>query len=199
MAPMPSSEQAPSDQPLAPTLRRRLIELAWDSIRHGLAQGRPLPVSPREFPPELQAERACFVTLERHGMLRGCIGHLEAMQPLAAEVAENAFNAAFRDPRFPQLEQRELEGLELHLSILTPSRPLAFASEEELVAQLRPGIDGLILEDGFHRGTFLPSVWEQLPEPRQFLRHLKQKAGLAPGYWSPTLRVQRYETESFSA
>lgn len=203
MAPMPSSESESQSgsggAPLSPALRRQLIELAWNSIRHGMEHGRPLPVSPKELPAELQVERACFVTLEHGNMLRGCIGHLEAIQPLAVDVAENAFAAAFRDPRFPPLARHELEGLSLHLSILTPARPLPFDSEADLIARMRPGIDGLILSDGHHRGTFLPSVWEQLPEPRDFLRHLKQKAGLSPGHWSPTLRVERYETESFSA
>ena len=195
MAPMRSTDA--TEPRLPDALRRQLLELARGSIRHGLDTGTPLPVDPREFPPELQAQRACFVTLQRHGALRGCIGHLEAFEPLVTDVARNAFAAAFQDPRFPPLSRGELDGLELHISILTPARPLEFTSEADLIARLRPGVDGLILEDGPFRGTFLPSVWEQLPEPREFLRHLKQKAGLPPGHWSETLRIQRYETESF--
>ncbi len=182
---------------LSDVLRRQLLELAGESIRHGLDRGTPLPIDSREYPPELQAQRACFVTLNRQGMLRGCIGHLEAIEPLVTDVVRNAFAAAFQDPRFPPLSREELDGLELHISILTPSRPLEFTSEEDLLSKTRPGVDGLILEDGPYRGTFLPSVWEQLPVPEQFLRHLKQKAGLPPNYWSQTLRIQRYETESF--
>ncbi len=193
--PSPDSEQ---HTPLSPALRRELLQLAKASIRYGLEKGRPLPVQAGEYPPELQVRRAAFVTLNRNGMLRGCIGHLQAMAPLVQDVAENAYAAAFRDPRFPPLTLPELKGLEIHISILTPARPLEFSSEADLVARLRPGIDGLILEDGRHRGTFLPSVWESLPEPHEFLRHLKRKAGLPPDFWSDTVRILRYETESFS-
>jgi len=103
--------------------------------------------------------------------------------------------AAFRDPRFPPLAADEFDELDIHLSILTPAEPVSFTSEQELITQLQPGIDGLILEEGHRRGTFLPSVWEQLPEPQQFLRHLKQKAGLSPDYWSENIRISRYRTE----
>jgi uncharacterized protein len=186
-------------QPLPEHLRKILIGVALGSIHHGLAQGRPLEVRPTDYPEPLQAERATFVTLERDGGLRGCIGHLEPLQSLVADVAENAFAAAFRDPRFPPLETPELEGLELHISVLSPATPMTFSSEEDLIRQLRPGVDGLILQDGYRRGTFLPSVWEQLPDPAAFLRHLKLKAGLPQGHWSSRLQVARYETESFGA
>lgn len=177
--------------------RDRLLAIARDSIERGLAEGSPLSVDPAAFPAALRAERACFVTLKRYGELRGCIGHLEACAPLVCDVAENAFSAAFRDPRFVPLTPPELEDLEIHISVLTPATPLAFDSEEELLRQIRPFVDGLILEEGLHRGTFLPSVWGQLPEPEQFLRHLKLKAGLGEHYWSAGVRVSRYETESF--
>jgi AmmeMemoRadiSam system protein A len=190
------------DKPLlAPPERRALLTLARASIRHGLETGRPLPVDLDAQPDTLRAERAAFVTLHRDTQLRGCIGHLEAVQPLARDVAENAFAAAFRDPRFPPLTAGEFDSLHIDISVLTPSEPIAFASEAELIALLRPGIDGVILEDSAagqgRRGTFLPSVWEQLPQPREFLRHLKQKAGLSPDYWSDGLRAWRYRTESF--
>jgi uncharacterized protein len=184
--------------PLPLDLRRILIGVAFTSIRHGLDHGRPLEVRSADYGEALQAQRATFVTLNRQGELRGCIGHLEPQQSLVADVAENAFAAAFRDPRFPPLELPELEGLELHISILSPAEPLTFTSEESLLQQLRPGVDGLILQDGYRRGTFLPSVWEQLPEPRDFLEHLKLKAGLPRGHWSSRLQVARYETESFA-
>ena len=141
--------------------------------------------------------RASFVTLHRQGELRGCIGHLEGVQPLVVDVAENAFAAAFRDPRFPPLAEPELAGLALHISVLTPATELEFESEQDLVAQLRPGIDGLILQEGAARGTFLPSVWESLPDPHQFLAQLKRKAGLPSDHWSERIRVFRYETEAF--
>lgn len=191
-----TSPTSPSPS-LDPTARSRLLEIARASIRHGLDHGRPLPVRAAEFSEPLQARRASFVTLERNGSLRGCIGHLEAVAPLVEDVAENAFAAAFRDPRFPPLRAAEMADLELHVSVLTPAVPLVFGSEQELLAQLRPGIDGLILQEGSARGTFLPSVWESLPEPAQFLAQLKRKAGLPTNHWSERIQVYRYETEAF--
>ncbi len=158
-------------------------------------RARPLKINLADYPAELAEHRATFVTLHKHHQLRGCIGMLEAVRPLAKDIAENAFLAAFRDPRFPPLSDDELGDLDIHLSILTPAEPVAFTSEQDLITQLQPGVDGLILEEGRRRGTFLPSVWEQLPEPEQFLRHLKQKAGLAPDYWSENIKIYRYRTE----
>ncbi len=177
--------------------QQQLLDLAEASIRHGLDHGRPLNPEPDEYPAIPTQAGASFVTLHRHGELRGCIGSLEAHQPLLVDVAHNAFAAAFSDPRFPPLEKSELPGLEMHISLLSPTTPIHFQSEAELLRQLRPGEDGLVLEEGRHRGTFLPSVWQQLPTAELFLRHLKQKAGLPPDYWSHTLRVSRYTTESF--
>jgi len=193
---MPSTE---SRMPaLAPETRRVLLRVAEQSIRYGLERRAPLAVDAGQFGPELRAHRASFVTLHRGGQLRGCIGHLQAFEPLIADVAENAFSAAFRDRRFPPLTAPEMEGLHIEISVLTPETPLSFASEQELIAQLDPGLDGLILRDGPLQGTFLPSVWESLPEPALFLAHLKAKAGLPADYWSTSLRVSRYRTESFS-
>lgn len=175
--------------------RQRLLELAKSSIQHGLQTGRPIKIDLDGYPEELTERRATFVTLEINHQLRGCIGMLEAARPLAEDIAENAYSAAFKDPRFPPLEAHELDKLNIHLSILMPSEPVSFSSEQDLIAQLQPGIDGLILEEGRRRGTFLPSVWELLPEPEQFLRYLKQKAGLAPDYWSKNIRVYRYRAE----
>ena len=177
--------------------RKLLLDIARDSILTGLREGHPLILDPREFDPALRQRRATFVTLNRNGQLRGCIGHLQAMQPLVKDVAENAFSAAFNDNRFPPLSDHEFSDLDIHISVLSPAEPMDFDSEADLLHQLRPGVDGLILEDGYYRGTFLPSVWEQLPTPELFLAHLKQKAGLPQNYWSDTLRVSRYTTESF--
>ncbi|WP_133511056.1 AmmeMemoRadiSam system protein A [Candidatus Thiosymbion oneisti] len=193
-----SLNRAIDPDPLDPSQRRTLLALARQSIAHGLDQGGPLPVVPSDYPADLRERRAAFVTLETGGTLRGCIGHLEAIQPLVSDVAENAFAAAFRDPRFRPLTRPELARLSIEISVLTPSQPLSFTSEEELLRMIEPGRDGLILEAGAARGTFLPTVWESLPEPRAFLRHLKQKAGLRPDYWSDRVRVRRYRTESFS-
>jgi AmmeMemoRadiSam system protein A len=178
--------------------RRTLLKLARQSIEHGLSEGRAIAVDADSYPADLKAQRAAFVTLETHGTLRGCIGHLEAIQPLVRDVAENAFAAAFRDPRFPPLRPSELPLLAIEISVLSTPRSLPFATEEELLALIEPGIDGLILEEGSARGTFLPTVWDSLPEPRDFLRHLKTKAGLSPDYWSSDIRIKRYRTESFA-
>jgi AmmeMemoRadiSam system protein A len=194
MAPMPSIEPTAL---LADALRARLIEVARRSIETGLAAGHPLVVIPSEYHRDLKTVRASFVTLQKSGQLRGCIGHLDAVQPLVVDVAENAFAAAFRDPRFAPLTEREWPEVRLHLSLLTVPRPMTFTDEADLVRQLRPGEDGLVLQDGPNRGTFLPSVWQSLPEPERFLAHLKQKAGLAANHWSATLEVSRYGTESF--
>ena len=175
-----------------------LLELACRSIIHGLEHGRPPKVSLDTLPSSLVAERASFVTLNTDGgQLRGCIGSLEAYRPLAEDVSHNAWAAAFRDPRFPPLEKDELAGLDIHVSVLGEAEPLEFGSEQELLGLLRPGVDGLILEDNAARGTFLPSVWESLPDPAQFLAHLRLKAGLPADYWSDSLRVWRYTTQSF--
>jgi len=180
---------------LNPEQRKFLLDLARDSIRFGIQNGKPIPVELNELPAELTVKRATFVTLENKGSLRGCIGCLEPIRPLAADVAENAYAAAFRDPRFPPVMPPEVDGLDIHLSLLTPADPMTFLSEADLVAQLRPGVDGLILEEGSRRGTFLPSVWESLPDQHDFLRHLKRKAGLPADYWSSTLKISRYRTE----
>lgn len=172
-----------------------LLDLARASIRHGVQAGRPLTVVLEELTDELVVLRASFVTLEKNGRLRGCIGSLEAWRPLAVDVAENAFAAAFRDPRFPPVHSEEVEELEIHLSLLTEPVAMTFSSEADLLAQLRPGVDGLILSAGPCRGTFLPSVWAELATPPLFLSQLKRKAGLAADYWSPSVRIWRYETE----
>ena len=173
------------------------MTLARQAIGHELIQYVPLTVRSEDFAEPLRRPGASFVTLEMEGRLRGCIGTLEARRPLAVDVARNAAAAAFEDPRFGRLSRTEFERVDVHISVLTPATPMTFISQEDLLAQMRPGIDGLILADASHRGTFLPAVWEQLPEPSRFLEHLKLKAGLPPEHWSPTVKVWRYETESF--
>ncbi len=178
--------------------RSTLLALARASIAHGLEHASPLQVRPGDYGPALREERAVFVTLTQGGSLRGCIGHLEAVQPLVQDVAENAFQAAFRDPRFPPVQEDDLPTLKIQISVLSPPEPLPFDSEEDLLSRIEPGRDGLILRAGKARGTFLPSVWESLPEPREFLRHLKMKAGLGPDFWSEDVEIWHYHTESFS-
>ncbi|MGE0082502.1 MAG: AmmeMemoRadiSam system protein A [Thiohalomonadaceae bacterium] len=178
--------------------RDTLLRVAAASIRHGFTHARPLPVKAEDYPEALRPLRATFVTLlDRRNELRGCIGGLQAQWPLVEDVARHAFAAAFEDPRFLPVRPEEFSGLTLSISILNPAVALPASSEAELVAALRPGADGLILREGARRSTFLPSVWEQLPDPHDFLAHLRMKAGLPPDYWSDTLRFERYTTESF--
>lgn len=179
-----------------PEDRRALLEVARASIRHGLEHGSPLRVDLDRFSPRLREPGACFVTLRRSGDLRGCVGSLEATRSLVEDVAENAFASAFRDSRFEPLAEGEQADLDVHLSILTPPEPLPCSSETELLEKLRPGIDGLILQDGGYRATFLPSVWESLAEPKEFLAALKRKAGLAADHWSDRIQFRRYRAES---
>jgi len=196
MAPMHSPDTPPAfDQ----GERSTLLELAERSICHGLEKASSVPVDPADYPEKFRQQRACFVTLNRLGVLRGCIGHLKAIQPLVSDVAENAYSAAFRDPRFNPLDSSELAGLELHISVLTPAKSMKFASQSDLLEKLRPGVDGLILRLGQQQGTFLPSVWDSLPDSHSFLAHLKLKAGLPRDYWSDDIEVFRYQTESFAA
>lgn len=177
--------------------RQQLLSIARQSIQHGLQHGRPLTINASDYTGTLQQPGASFVTLNLQQQLRGCIGSLEAHRPLIVDVAENAFAAAFRDPRFPPLTQVEFPQLAYHISILNPAEPMLFSSEADLLAQLRPHVDGLILEDRGQRGTFLPSVWDILSRPEQFWQHLKLKAGLPADYWSDTMKVSRYTVEEF--
>ncbi len=175
-----------------------LLNIAKDSIKYGLEHNKALPIHSNNYTEELIVPRATFVTLEIKQRLRGCIGMLEATRPLVVDIAENAFAAAFRDPRFPPLVVEEYVALEIHLSILSPSEAILFTSEQDLIRQLRPAVDGLIMQEGTRRGTFLPAVWQSLPEPKQFLQHLKQKTGLPMHYWSDTLKVYRYQCDLIS-
>jgi AmmeMemoRadiSam system protein A len=185
---------------LATPERRELLRLARASIgatlAHGAAAG-PAPFVAQHLDPTLTVRRSSFVTLHRGQELRGCCGSLDAPRPLAEDVWRNAWAAAFNDYRFPHLTAAEWPLVSLHLSLLTVPEPLALATEEQLLAQLRPSIDGLILENETGRATFLPAVWEQIPDAAQFVRQLKLKAGWPAGYWSPRVRAYRYTTESF--
>lgn len=140
----------------------------------------------------LREHGACFVTLTQHGQLRGCIGSLEARRPLLHDVKANAVAAAFSDPRFPALTAHELDYTRVEISLLSPMQPIAFAGEQDALAQLRPNVDGIVFEYGSYRSTFLPQVWEQLPEPAEFMAHLKYKAGLPPHFWAEGVRLSRY-------
>jgi uncharacterized protein len=173
-----------------------LITTARTAIEHGLDTGTVLSVPLDAYEPALCVHAATFVTLHRHHTLRGCIGTLTPYQPLIVDVAAHAYAAAFQDPRFAPLQRHEWAAVKVHISILSAAEAMCFSSEEDLICQLQPGIDGLILSQGQQRGTFLPSVWESLPTPRDFVRHLKVKAGFSSDYWSSQLHISRYHVES---
>ena len=141
---------------------------------------------------------ACFVTLHMNGALRGCIGSIEAHRPILEDLRANAVSAAFHDPRFPPLAESELEAVDIEVSLLTPLQPLPVSSEADAAAKLEPSRDGVVLKYGAHRGTFLPQVWEQLPEPEHFLMHLKQKAGLSSDFWHEDVELFRYTVEKYA-
>lgn len=147
--------------------------------------------------PELREKGATFVTLTQDGQLRGCMGSLEAWRPLQGDVEENACAAAFRDPRFAPLRKEELPVIRVEVSLLTPAEPMHFRDEADALAQLRPAVDGVIFTAGQHRATFLPQVWEELPEPYEFMAHLKRKAGLPANYWGKDIRLERYSVKKW--
>ncbi len=157
-----------------------LISIARSSIQHGLQTDKPEIINMKDHDPDLQAIRATFVTLKILETLRGCIGTLDARYPLAKSVAEYAYAAAFRDPRFQSLNEDEFDKITLSISILTPAEPIEFDSDADLINQLDPDIDGLIIQSGQRSATFLPAVWESLPNAEQFLSQLKAKAQIGP-------------------
>lgn len=177
-----------SDASPEQALGEALLPIARSSI--GAVLGLDFPT--QEDHPALHGFGACFVTLTRNGLLRGCIGSLQAHRTLLEDVKANAKAAAFMDPRFQPLSVTEFRQVRVEVSLLSHSEPLQFAHEEEAVAGLRPGVDGVILEWARHRGTFLPQVWDQLPDPRRFLAQLKRKAGLAEDFWADDLKLHRY-------
>jgi AmmeMemoRadiSam system protein A len=181
-----------------PDVRQGLLELARESIAQGLRHGREQPC-PRvsSWPPVFLERRSTFVTLRERGDLRGCCGSIDAVAPLAHDVWHNAYTSAFRDPRFPPLAHCEFPALELHISVLSVPRLLPVSSEGELIDRLRIGIDGLVLQRGAARATFLPSVWDQVPDPRSFVQHLKRKVGWPPDFWAGDIEAYTYSAESF--
>jgi hypothetical protein len=193
----PAEAAAEADDEAAAILAQGplLLELARIALEIGFDTGRPAQIRPGAALPDLlRAPGAAFITLRRNHWLRGCIGSALARRPLAVDVVEHAFNAAFRDSRFPPLQLAELAELEISVSVLTPPSPMRIADEHDLLAQLRPHIDGLIIGDAARGGLFLPSVWEELGDPRQFLAALKAKAGLGADHFSPTFTAQRFRT-----
>jgi AmmeMemoRadiSam system protein A len=170
--------------------------VAEQSLADWVIERNLAEIDPEAYPVPLREPRATFVTLRIGRKLRGCMGSLTVREPLVRDVAQNAVAAASRDSRFAPVTPDELPKLDLHLSILSPAEPIDVRTEEELLRTMRIGVDGLILHEGQRRSTLLPAVWENVATPREFLTHLKRKAGLAAYYWSDTIRFERYTADS---
>ncbi|AOY58170.1 MULTISPECIES: AmmeMemoRadiSam system protein A [Desulfococcus] len=178
--------------------KRTLLAVARAAIVSKL-HSKEATSRPEAPSPPLGQLRGCFVSLHKKRALRGCIGIIEPIAPLIDGIHENALNAAFRDPRFSAVEEKELGEIEIEISVLTPPQPLVFSNPEALLAQLKPGVHGVILSKGGRRSTFLPQVWHQLPEKERFLEHLCLKAGMKGDCWKDAaVKVHVYEVESFS-
>lgn len=178
--------------------KKTLLRLAREALEQGV-RGQRLPrLDAKEMPPRLMEQGASFVTLTESGELRGCIGALEAYQPLAEDVREHAVAAALEDYRFPQVQVYELPRIQIEVSYLTPQSPLEYADWQDLLVKLHPGQDGVVLRDGVRRATFLPQVWEKIPDPALFLAYLCEKMGAAPDLWKrKRLSVSIYHVEEF--
>jgi len=175
-------------------LGRMLLTIARSAIAARLA----LPSDGEPIDPALARPGATFVTLHNDGELRGCIGSLEPVRPLGVDVRENALAAAFRDPRFPPLSAREFDATSIDVSLLSPAERLLVTDEEDLVRRLRPGVDGLLLEHDGRRATYLPQVWDAIPDAHDFVAALKGKAGWPQGFWSARINVFRYVTTKWT-
>jgi AmmeMemoRadiSam system protein A len=191
---MPSTETDARD---GARLDALVLDLARRGVEHAVLTGRRLPVGLEELPREMRAPGACFVTLRAAGRLRGCIGTLEAVRPLAFEVVDRAAAAALHDPRFAPVRSDELPGIRVHVSVLGPLEGIPVRSREELLASLEPGRDGLLLAEGGRRATFLPAVWRELSRPEDFVAALERKGGLTSG-WSPEREAFRYRVDEIS-
>jgi len=184
--------------PLSPEDREYLLSLARKAIACHLRGEDPPGIDLSGLTESLARDGASFVTLTEYGELRGCIGSLEPRRPLVLDVRENAVAAAFHDPRFPPVRSEKLDDLHIEISVLTIPQPLSYGGPDDLVAKLRPDVDGVVIERGRNRATFLPQVWGKLPDPHQFLQHLCLKAGLpADAYCRPGLDVYTYQVEEF--
>ncbi len=184
--------------PLSPEDRQMLLKLAHETIALATQGKKPPTINLNEVSEALRRDGASFVTLTEHGNLRGCIGSLEARRPLILDVRENALAAAFQDPRFPPVRANEVDDLHIEISVLSTPQRLDYDGPDDLIARLRPGVDGVVIERGWNRATFLPQVWEKLPDPHEFLQHLCLKAHLPPdAYRRGDLDVYTYQVEMF--
>lgn len=184
--------------PLTQPEKDYLLDLAYRSVE-AAANRRPLPVVEGDLPyPRLMEPGASFVTLTIRGQLRGCIGTIQARLPLVQDVILHAADAALRDPRFPPVQPDEVPHIDVEVSVLTNPEPLQFETPEEIPSLLRPHVDGVILRLGNRRATFLPQVWEKLPDPEEFLNRLCEKAYLPTECWkSEPVEIATYQVESF--
>ncbi|MCL2423122.1 MAG: AmmeMemoRadiSam system protein A [Micrococcales bacterium] len=171
-----------------------LLAAARAAIAHDLGASAP---PPPPWPEWAETPLGTFVTLTQRGQLRGCIGTLTARVPVREDVTANAVHAARHDPRFPPMTADELDGTHIEVSVLSRAEPMAVTTEDEALAALRPGVDGVIFAAAGRQSTFLPQVWEQLPDPATFLSHLRAKAGLASSYWGPDVRLSRYTVQAW--
>lgn len=178
--------------------RKILLRLARDAMERGVKGTGLPPLDESSLTPRLRENGASFVTLTVRGRLRGCIGALEPYQPLAEDVREHAVAAALEDPRFPPVSERELNDIQLEISRLTRPVPLEYQDAQDLLSRLRPHVDGVIIRDGFQRATFLPQVWEKIPDPVEFLNNLCQKMGASHDLWRKKhIDVLTYQVEEF--
>jgi len=175
----------------------RLLAIAREAIVAGIGAPRAPRIEVDLLDGSLRRPAAVFTTLTRDGALRGCVGSLQAEHPLARAVAESAFNAAFRDRRFAPLDAAEIAAVRIEISVLSAMEIMHADTRQALLEQLRPGVDGLLVEDRGCRATFLPRVWESIATPDEFLSHLFVKAGLGADHWSRKLTLKRYSTHSF--
>ncbi len=176
-----------------------LLKLVRQTIKDRLFKAKGSPgMVPENIPGAFKKRAGTFVTIKKEGNLRGCIGHIIPEETLIQGVLENAINAAFRDPRFPPLRKEEFPDIHIEISILTPPKELSYQDSQDLLKKLRPEIDGVILKKGFYQATFLPQVWEQLPDKKEFLSHLCMKAGLPADSWSKEkLQISTYQVQAF--
>lgn len=190
--------QKPFPMSLSPPQKNLLLTLAWQSIAHGLKTGKPLNIDIGNYPKEFAEPKATFVRLSHQHRPRGRFGNLHPIRPLAEDVCENAFAAAFCDRQYPSVTDMEISDLHIQIDLLSPLEEVVFDSELDLIGRLRPNVDGLLLEDGPRHAFFMPYDWETLHGSMQFLQQLKRKTGLPAAYWSKTIKASRFTIDSIA-
>lgn len=172
--------------------KKYLLNLAMHTMRTASEGGEQSVIEPMSEMSNLHKTACCFVTLIKNDCLRGCIGNLLPTMPLFRDVIKNTLSAMYDDPRFGKVTIDEIDDIQIQLSILSSLKLMPVESEADLLKKITPFVDGIVLQEGSNRGTFLPSVWESLPDPVDFIRHLKQKAGLKSNHWSDKIEIKRY-------